>query len=187
MSYQSKYTDDQIVAGCKEGKAEFQEALYLTYGPKMMGICMRYAQDKMEAEDVFQETYIKVFEKIHRFKGGSFSSWIYTIFINSSIDNYRSNKQRHLHVNFDDIEEMKGSAGSDVIKDLAAEEINEIINQLPEGYRLVFNLFVVDGFSHKEIADMLSISEGTSKSQLFKAKSMLMKLLEKNNISRYAI
>ena len=186
MSNNRKYTDEEIVKGCKQGKAEFQEALYLAYGPKMMGVCMRYAQDRMEAEDVFQETYIKVFEKIHRFKGGSLSSWLYTIFINASIDNYRSNKQRHLHVSYDEIVEVKGS-NSDILKELAVEEINEIINQLPEGYRLVFNLFVVDGFSHKEIAKMLEISEGTSKSQLFKAKSMLVKLLEKNNISRYAI
>jgi len=152
----------------------------------MMGVCMRYAQDRMEAEDVFQETFIKVFDKIQRFKGGSFNSWIYTIFINSSIDNYRSNKQRHLHVSFDDIVELNNGE-VDVIKQMSAEEITEIINQMPEGYRLVFNLFVVDGFSHKEIAEMLSITEGTSKSQLFKAKAMLVKLMEQNNISRYAI
>ena len=152
-----------------------------------MGVCLRYAQDKMEAEDVFQETFVKVFDKIQRFKGGSFSSWIHTIFINASIDNYRSNKQRHLHVSYDDVIEKPAAPGADVLKQMAAEEITQIINELPEGYRLVFNLFVVDGYSHKEIAQTLNITEGTSKSQLFKAKAMLMKLLEANNISRYAI
>lgn len=147
---------------------------------------MRYAQDKMEAEDVFQETFVKVLGKIEKFKGGSFSSWIYTIFINASIDNYRTNKQRHLHVSYDDVIEPM-EQNTDALKQLAADEITAIINQLPEGYRLVFNLFVIDGFSHKEIAEKLNITEGTSKSQLFKAKAMLMKLLEVNNISRYAI
>ena len=185
MSY-NKYTEDEIIAGCKKGKAEFQEALYSLYGPKMMGVCMRYAQDRMEAEDVFQDTFIKVFERIQNFKGGSFNSWIYTIFINSSIDNYRSNKQRHLHVSYDDVIEPSND-DVDVVKQMSAEEITEIINQMPEGYRLVFNLFVVDGYSHKEISEMLSITEGTSKSQLYKAKALLVKLLEQNNISRYAI
>ena len=147
---------------------------------------MRYAQDKMEAEDVFQDTFVKVFNRIQKFKGGSFNSWIYTIFINSSIDNHRSNKQRHLHVSYDDI--LDSSSGDvDVVKQMSADEITEIINQMPEGYRLVFNLFVVDGYSHKEISIMLSITEGTSKSQLYKAKAMLVKLMEKNHISRYAI
>lgn len=181
-----KYTEEEIIAGCKKGKAEFQEALYLLYGSKMMGICKRYTQDIMEAEDIFQETFIKVFKKIENFEGRSFKSWIYTVFINSSIDNYRLNKQRHLHVSYDDIIEPNAHE-IDVIKQMSANEITEIINELPEGYRMVFNLHVIDGFSHKEVAKMLNITEGTSKSQLFKAKAMLIKLLEKNNISRYAI
>ena len=182
----NKYTEEEIIAGCKKGKSEFQELLYVTFGPRMMGVCMRSAQDKMEAEDVFQDTFVKVFEKVKKFKGGSFSSWIYTIFINASIDNYRSNKQRHLHVSYDDIVEPTVNS-QDTLADLSVGEITEIINKLPEGYRLVFNLFVIDGFSHKEIAAALNISEGTSKSQLYKAKAMLVKLLDKNNISRYAI
>ena len=182
----NKYTEDQIVAGCLKGKSEFQEALYVSFGPKMMGVCLRYAQDRMEAEDVFQDTFVKVFEKIKKFKGGSISSWLYTIFINASIDNYRSNKQRHLHVSYDDIVEPV-IENQNVIADLNVNEITEIINKLPEGYRLVFNLFTIDGFSHKEIAESLKITEGTSKSQLFKAKAMLVRMLEKNNISRYAI
>lgn len=163
-----------------------QEALYITYGPKMMGICVRYAQDKMEAEDVFQDTFVKVFEKVKKFKGGSFSSWIYTIFINASIDNYRANKQRHLHVSYDDVI-VPTTDDKDTLAELSANEIKDLVNTMPEGYRLVFNMFVIDGYSHKEIASMLNISEGTSKSQLYKAKGMLIKMLEKNNISRYAI
>jgi RNA polymerase sigma factor (sigma-70 family) len=186
LSRAQNYSEEEIINGCKKGKPQFQEALYNLYGSRMMGVCLRYAQDSMEAEDVFQETFIKVFSKIERFKGGSFKSWIYTIFINSSIDNYRSNKQRHLHVSYDDIIEQD-NGDVDVLKQMSANEITEIINKMPEGYRLVFNLFVVDGYSHKEISEMLSISEGTSKSQLFKAKAMLVKLMEDNNIARYAI
>ena len=182
----NKYTEEEIIAGCKSRKPVFQEALYVTFGPKMMGVCLRYARDRMEAEDVFHDTFLKVLDKIDKFKGGSFSSWIYTIFINASIDNYRSNKQRHLHVSYDDIVEPTVDH-RDTLSDLSVNEITEIINRLPEGYRLVFNLFVVDGFSHKEIAAMLAISEGTSKSQLHKARAMLMRMLEENNISRYAI
>lgn len=186
LSKRIPYTEEEIINGCKKGKSQFQEALYTLYGPMMMGVCMRYAQDRMEAEDVFQDTFIKVFDRIEKFKGGSFKSWIYTIFINASIDNYRSNKQRHLHVSYDDIVEQD-NGDVDIVKQMSAQEITKIINQMPEGYRLVFNLFVVDGYSHKEISEMLSITEGTSKSQLFKAKAMLVKLMEDNNIARYAI
>ncbi len=183
--HNQQYTDEEIVQGCQEGNAVMQEALYNLYASRMIAVCSRYATNRMEAEDVFHDTFIKVFDKIKGFKGGSLKSWMYRVFINSSIDYYKSAKRKQ-EVEYDDYDKDDGSY-MEILSKLSVDELSRIINQLPVGYKMVFNLYVIDGYTHKEIAEKLTISVGTSKSQLFKAKSMLVQMLGANNISRYAI
>lgn len=181
-----QYTEEELITGCRNGDSVYQEALYTTYSRLMMGICIRYLPNRMDAEDVFHETFVKLFEKIKTFKGGSLKSWMCKIFVNASIDAYREVKKQYMHVNYDDVNPITDDH-LDVLGKLSVEELHRTIAELPEGYKVVFNLFIVDGFSHKEIADKLNITEGTSKSQLYKAKAMLVKMLEQKNITRYAI
>lgn len=187
MNTSIPYSDEQLIDGCKKGERKFQEFLYVKYGKLLMGICFRYLSDKMAAEDVFHETFIKVFQKIKSFQGGNLKNWLCRIFINASIDAYRENKRKYLHINYEDAGNVFGDEHLDIISKFSVEELMKIISSLPEGYKVVFNMFVIDGYSHKEISEILNISEGTSKSQLFKAKLMLANILQQMNITKYAI
>lgn len=167
----------EIVAACLRGEASAQRKLYETYAPKMMGLCMRYASSRDEAQDVLQEGFIKVFEKLGQFEGkGALGGWIRMIIINTALINIRKN-QKWAHS--EDVTEMVDLSASDhsVLESMAAEELMELVRKLPSGYRTVFNLFAVEGYGHKEIAEMLGVSESTSKTQFKKARSYLHKLL----------
>lgn len=179
------YSDIEIVEGCQKGDCKMQEALYNLFASRMIAVCSRYTNNRMEAEDVFHDTFIKVFDKIKQFKGGNLKSWMYRVFINSSIDFYKQNN-KYDKINYEDFDQDNGNH-LEILSKLSVEELTIIINQLPAGYKMVFNMYVIDGFSHKEIADTLNITIGTSKSQLFKAKAMLLERLSSNNISRFAI
>ena len=163
-----------------------QEVLYNQYSSRMISVCSRYTNDRMEAEDIFHDTFIKVYEKIKSFRGGNLKSWMYRVFINSSIDYCKSQYKSINNVSCEDYE-ISDSGYMKILSELAVNELMSLINSLPVGYKMVFNMYAIDGYSHKEIAEKLSISVGTSKSQLFKAKGMLVELLEDNNISRYAM
>ncbi|MBC7391240.1 MAG: sigma-70 family RNA polymerase sigma factor [Opitutaceae bacterium] len=150
----------------------------------MRFICKRYARTSFETEDIFQDAFIKIFTQIEKFNGsGSFDGWIRRIFINSAIDYYKNNKKLNEQISFnvsDDfqlgsIEEEEESFISEIAAKLNEEELLELINSLPDGYRLVFNLFAIESYSHLQIAEALNISVGTSKSQLSKARQMLKK------------
>lgn len=171
-----EFTDEELVEGCLNGKAKYQKALYEQYGPRMMAICERYARNHMEAEDNFHEAFMNIFKKIKQYKGGSFYSWMRRIFINVSINNYHKHKKHYYQ---DDITEAVGIEAIDVsaVSQLSEAELMRKIDRLPQGCRTVFCLYVIDGYKHVEIAEMLGISEGTSKSQLFKAREMLKKAI----------
>lgn len=147
-----------------------------------MAVCIRYTHSRFEAEDIFHEAFVKVFKYIHTWQGGSFEGWMRRIFVNTAINHYHQNKKFFDHVDSSFVETSLPS-NDNVIGDLSNQELLELINQLPEGYRLVFNLHVVEGYNHNEIADMLNIAEGSSKSQLSKAKAYLKKLIENRLIS----
>lgn len=138
----------------------------------MMSVCLRYANDSMEAEDIMQDGFIKVFQYIHQFKfEGSFEGWIRRIIVNTAI---RHLEKKKLH--FKEIDENSGHTPQldpYAYAHLGQEDLMKLINQLPEGYRVVFNLNVIEGYSHDEIAEMLHIQPGTSRSQLVKARKML--------------
>ncbi len=178
-------TEKEIIEGCRLGKPACQEALYRLYGPRMKGICQRYAKTDFEAEDIFQDAFVNVFQNIQHFRDGSFNSWLRRIFVNAAINNYRKNKKHYDHQDTAGLE-MNDNTQLSGLDELSTLELLNLINELPEGYRLVFNLHIVEGYNHKEIGEMLEIAEATSRSQLARAKGLLKKKLEKINSCKYA-
>lgn len=172
------FTEEQIIEGCLKNDRNAQRVLYDRYAPLMLGICMRYAQDKAEAEDVLQEGFVKVFLRIKQYKKkGSFEGWLKRIIINTAISNYRKNLKHYYHSELGDVSEgyyKTKFPNSDFTKD----ELLAVIRELPKGYRIVFNLYAIEGYKHKEIADMLDIDTTTSKSQYSRARKLLQKKLK---------
>lgn len=169
---------EQIIADCRKSNKKAQRLLYNEYAPLMLGICMRYAKDKQEAEDILQDGFLKIFLKINQYQGeGSFEGWMKRIIINTSITNYRKNLKRYYQEEIEDYKEYKHTSENN--SDFTKEELLNAIRSLPKGYQMVFNLFAIEGYKHKEIAEMLDIEETTSKSQFFRAKKLLQsKLIE---------
>ncbi len=165
-------TEYELIEGCIRQDARCQRMLFDRYAGKMMGVCLRYANDAMEAEDMLQDAFIKVFQYIGQFKfEGAFEGWIRRIVVNTAI---RHLEKKKLH--FKDIDENSHEApqiAPQAYTHLGEEDLMKLINQLPEGYRMVFNLNAIEGYSHEEIAVMLNIQPGTSRSQLVKARKML--------------
>ncbi len=146
----------------------------------MFALCLRYCRNREEAEDVLQNGFITVFRNIQNFRGdGSFEGWIRKIIVNTALMHLRSKKNE---LNFSDVEELGTKAHPesqfDIASEINANELKKMLDRLPEGYRLVFNLFAIEGYSHKEIGVMLNINEGTSKSQLSKARNYLQEMLK---------
>jgi RNA polymerase sigma-70 factor (ECF subfamily) len=174
---ESILTEDQLVRGCIDKNEAAQKAVFDLYAGKMLGVCMRYARNNADAEDMLQDAFIKVFDKIKQFKGeGSFEGWIRKIVVNTALKKYSL-------IRYD--KEISGHEGVDVDQyfltepgayaHLSEKELLQLINKLPDGYRFVFNMYVIEGYSHDEIAKMLGIQSGTSRSQLAKARMMLQK------------
>ena len=173
----AKYSEAELVEGCKEGNPQHQRALYQQYNRLMFGVCLRYADNHDDAKDILQDGFIKVFKHIGTFKGkGSFEGWIRRIMVHTSIEHYRRNS-RYFMVDIKEAGDMEFDA--DALSTLSRNEILSLISELPAGYRTVFNLYVIEGYTHQEIGDMLKISEGTSKSQLSRAKKILKEKLIK--------
>jgi RNA polymerase sigma-70 factor (ECF subfamily) len=179
-------SDQEILEGCKSGKRHAFDKLYKKYAPTMLGVCMRYCKGKEEAEDILHEGFIKVFTNISKFRGeGSFEGWIKRIMINTSLSYYHSNLKYHFSSGTDEIENLPADKEEDGVYSNAPgrSELLSLIQELPAGYRFVFNMYVFEDFSHKEIAAELGISVNTSKSQLAKARRQLQKkLLKKYNL-----
>ncbi|MEL6864698.1 MAG: sigma-70 family RNA polymerase sigma factor [Bacteroidota bacterium] len=173
----SGISDQRLIQQCIAGSHQYQALLYKVFSPQMFGICLRYASDYHSAEDILQEGFIKVFNNLDRYRGdGSFEGWLKRIFINTAIEYYRKSIRSY---NFADLalahqESLDGKA----ISNMATQELLRLIQQLPVGYRTVFNLYVIEGYAHKEISKMLDISEGTSKSQLARARATLQRLIK---------
>ncbi len=171
-----------IIRGCIEGDRRSQQRLYEAYYGKMMVVCRRYAKDNDEALDIFQEGFIKVFNNISKYGDkGSFEGWIRRIMVNTAIDHIRKNKVNNSMVELNERHTDTMSEEEDesdaILNNIGYDELLLCVQDLSPAYRQVFNMYVVDGFSHQEIADALNISVGTSKSNLSKAKVNLKKLL----------
>ena len=168
----------EMIEGCMRGEKRWQDRLYKKYSSLLYGICLRYTKNRMEAQDVVQETFVKIYKNIHTFtEGHSFEGWVRRIAINTSITQYRKNQRIGYSEDLDEVVLRRDEPTEFEDLEFTREEMLHCINQLPTGYRTVFNLYVVEGFMHKEIADMLGIDVNTSKSQLSRAKSHLQKEL----------
>jgi RNA polymerase sigma factor (sigma-70 family) len=171
--------------GCKAGDRKMQELLYRQTSSKMLAVCMRYAKDRMEAEDVLQMGYIKIFQKIKEYRGdGSFEGWIRRVMVNTAIESYRKSLRSLKVVEIDEAYEQP-STGFD-FGTLGMQDLMKVIQKLADGYRMVFNMYVIEGYSHKEIAETLGISEGASKSQLSRARAILKEEITKMEGFGYA-
>lgn len=159
-----------------EGDRRMQEEMYRRLSPRMYAVCLRYASNAEEAEDILQEGFIKVFKKLDSYRGdGSFEGWVRRIFVNTAIEHFR--RKKYLQPVTEKEENTIEGKYVSVLDQLGEKDILELIKQLSPGYRTVFNMYVVEGFSHKEIGEMLGISEGTSKSQLSRAKVILQDMV----------
>ena len=165
-----------MIDGCKKGDRHAQKLLYDRFSGKMYALCCRYVKDKMEAEDVLVTAFTKILDRIDQFKGeGSFEGWIRRVMVNESLSYLRRNKSMYIET---DIEAADHEPNYDRLENhLEAQDLLQVISELPSGYRIVFNLFAIDGYSHKEISKQLGINENTSKSQLSRARSLLQKRL----------
>ena len=174
---ESILTEDQLVRGCVLKNEAAQKAVFDLYAGKMLGVCMRYARNNADAEDMLQDAFIKVFDKIKQFKGeGSFEGWIRKIVVNTALKKYtliRYDKEIIGHEGVD--AEHFFSTEQVAYSHLSEKELLQLINKLPDGYRFVFNMYVIEGYSHDEIATLLGIQSGTSRSQLAKARMLLQK------------
>ncbi len=169
--------EDELIKGCLRGEHHAQKLLYETYSSKMYGLCYRYIKDSMQAEDVLVTSFMKIFEKMEQFKHeGSFEGWIRRIVVNEALTYLRRNRSVYLET---ELEQAEVEPNYKNLSDhLEAEDLLKIVSELPTGYRIVFNMYAIDGYSHKEIAEYLGISENTSKSQLSRARTHLQKVLK---------
>lgn len=177
MDSKSNYniSESDLIKGSIAGDRRMQEELYRRFAPKMYAVCLRYANNTNDAQDLLQEGFIKVYKNLHRFRAeGSFEGWVRRVFVNTSIEHFRK-KSAQLSSVSEREENTIEDADITALDSLAEKDIINIVQELSPGYRTVFNLYVVEGYSHKEIGELLGISEGTSKSQLARAKSILQK------------
>ena len=168
----SKDNEQDLIAACLRGDPKAQKSLYEKYSRIMFGVSLRYSNGYEEAKDILQDGFVKVFTKLHQFSfSGSLEGWMKRIFINTALEYYRVNKP---YMNQSDVEAADGNLHDDfTVERLSQKEILEIMNEMATGYRNVLNLYIIEGYSHAEIAGMLKISEGTSKSQLSRARAIL--------------
>jgi RNA polymerase sigma factor (sigma-70 family) len=185
MLLKPTYTINEIITRCKAGERKAQEMLYKQFASKMLGVCMRYAVDKMEAEDMLQNGFMKIFKKLDDYRGdGAFEGWVRRIMVHSSIEYYR---KHHKIVQVMDVTDLSNepSVNPAAMANMGVKDLMGIIQQLSPGYRMVFNLYAIDGYSHKEIAEIVGITEGASKSQLSRARTILKEQVLKMEEKKY--
>lgn len=168
-------TEVELIQACKENNPRAQKILFETYSARLMGVCLRYASNGDEAQDMLQDGFIKIFQKLNTFSGeGAFGGWMRRTMVNTCLDQIRKNNRIGYAVEIEKVE-IDYVDNEDALSKMRTQELLGLIQKLPEGYRIVFNMFVIEGYSHKEIAKELEITESTSKSQLRKAKIRLQK------------
>ncbi|MBK8881030.1 MAG: sigma-70 family RNA polymerase sigma factor [Bacteroidales bacterium] len=173
-------SDQQIIEGCARHERKAQKVLYEKYSRLLMGVCMRYASNKAEAEDILQDSFLKIFFRIKDFTGtGSFVGWMRKVVVNTAITHYHLNLKYRYHVDIEEyVSAETGSAGFD--EDFyTSDELFMVMSELPKGYKMIFNLYAVEGYKHKEIAEMMGIDTNTSKSQYSRAKTVIRDKLDK--------
>lgn len=175
-------TEEALLTGCLQNDASAQRELYARYSPKMLSVCYRFAHSREDAEDMLQEGFIKVFTQIHTFQNkGAFEGWIRRIMVHTCINHLKKNKKFNESVDIIHATGVQGREDS-VPSIVQAKQVVECIRILPLGYRTVLNLYAIEGYTHKEIAEMLDVEESTSRSQYTRAKQMLEDILIRKNI-----
>ena len=174
---------DELIKKCAENNRIAQKELYDILSPKMFSICFKYMKNKEQAEDVFQDCFVKLFTKINQFKfKGSFEGWARKIFVNRCIEKLREDKKHSYESRIEGFEELPVESKHPNILDILGEgDILKFIDSLSKGYKTIFRLYAIEGFNHKEIASKLNISDGTSKSQLARARYLLKKMITESN------
>jgi RNA polymerase sigma factor (sigma-70 family) len=173
-------SDQQIIEGCARHDRKSQQLLYDQYSRFLLGVCMRYATDKAEAEDILQDSFLKIFFNIKDYSGtGSFMGWLRKVAVNTAITHYHKNLKYRYHVEIEEYVSVETGVTSFEEDFFTSEELYRVLNELPTGYRMVFNLYAVEGYKHKEIAEILGIDTNTSKSQYSRAKAVIRDKLEK--------
>lgn len=168
-----------IIELCIKHNRKAQQALYDRYCSLLLGVCMRYSVDRSEAEDILQESFLKIFGSIKDYEGtGSFTGWLRKIAVNTAITHYHRNLRYRYHLDLDEYETIETGILSFEEDYYTSEELFRVLNELPAGYRHVFNLYAIEGYKHKEIAEMLGIDTNTSKSQYSRAKAAIRQKLE---------
>lgn len=172
----NKHTEKELIALCIQGNRSACKDLFAMYSGKMMALCYRFSRDRSEAEDMLQEGFVRIFDKLDLFSGqGSLESWMRRVMINNAL----KYKQKHVtKYTYSEIENYHiYDPNPNILDEMSKEEILDLVQTLPDGYRTVFNLYVIEGYSHKEISDFLNIGESTSRSQLVKARTLLKEKL----------
>jgi RNA polymerase sigma-70 factor (ECF subfamily) len=173
-------SDHQIIEMCAKHDRKAQQVLYDKYSRPLLGVCLRYAADKAEAEDILQDSFLKIFHSIKDFTGsGSFIGWLRKVAVNTAITHYHKNLKYRYHVDIEEYVTIEAGVMSFEEDFFTSDELYRVLNELPTGYRMVFNLYAVEGYKHKEIAEMLGIDTNTSKSQYSRAKAVIRDKLDK--------
>ena len=169
-------TESELIRGCIKEEAACQKEVFNRYAGRMLGVCNRYARNSADAEDILQDAFIKIFEKIHQFKfEGSFEGWVRRIMVNTALKKYSLSRYEKEVSGYEVKDRDESGMEPSAYSHLTQKELMELINNLPDGYRMIFNLYVIEGYQHEEISEMLGIQAGTSRSQLVKARVMLQK------------
>ncbi|GAB2965011.1 RNA polymerase sigma factor [Hymenobacter coalescens] len=167
----------ELISACRQGSVRAQKLLYERFAGLMLTVCLRYLRQRADAEEAMLTGFVKVFRALEQYRHeGSFEGWIRRIMVNEALGQLR--RKEPLHLAIDDMVTDVPSTQATAESDLAAADLMQLLSELPAGYRTVFNLYAIEGYTHPEIAEMLGISEGTSKSQLSKARAMLQRRLE---------
>jgi len=174
---------NELLKNCLKQKPEAQRKLYEHFAPSMLGVCFRYTKSMSDAEDVLQNGFVKVFKHLKQYNsGGELGAWIRKIMVNTALNYLKSNRKYQYDLSFDEMPLHLVSTDNPDVK-LDAKELTELIRQLPTGFQTIFNLHAVEGYTHVEIASMLGISDGTSRSQYARARSLLIDWIEKFSIT----
>jgi RNA polymerase sigma-70 factor (ECF subfamily) len=170
--------EQELIQGCIAARPKAQKALFDIYAPKLYVVCLRYLKDQMRAQDVLQDTFVKIFANISNYKSeGAFEGWLKRIAVNTCLDQLRKDKKLLTDISIEDVSYQLATQSTSAEK-LMADDLLKLVQALPDGYRTVFNLFAIEGFSHQEIAQQLGISESTSKTQYLRARAYLKERIE---------
>jgi RNA polymerase sigma-70 factor (ECF subfamily) len=170
--------EQELIKGCIAARPKAQKALFDIYAPKLYVVCLRYMKDQMRAQDVLQDAFVKIFAHISNYKSeGAFEGWLKKIAVNACLDQLRKDKKLMTDISLDDVSH-KLSTNSFSAEKLMADDLLKLVQALPDGYRTVFNLFAIEGYSHQEISSQLGISESTSKTQYLRARAYLKDRIE---------